>query len=196
MKQSMRKLAAPVLAAALILGVTAGPAAAYFTASDQADGGLIVKGPSTNIIEEYGNGLKQVTIVNNEESVPVWVRAKVFGAKELKPTISGEGWTEIGDGWWQYDEYLEPGEQTATPLEVKVEWSFKAENVDVDGIVTTSVTGTTTGTDEGGEDGGTSKVVINKADGTNYNIEVVYEAQPVKYASDGETVLDPVWVEN
>ena len=196
MRQSMRKLAAPVLAAALILGVTAGPAAAYFTASDQANGGLVIKGPSTNIIEEYGNGLKQVTIVNDEESVPVWVRAKAFGAKELKPTVSGEGWTEIGGGWWQYDEILEPGEQTATPLEVKVEWSFKAENVDADGIVTTSVTGTTTGTDEGGEDGGTSKVVINKADGTNYNIVVVYEAQPVKYDTDGTTVLDPVWVQN
>ena len=200
----MKKLFAVVLAAALMLGVAAVPARAYFTASDEANGGMVIKGPDTNIIEEYGNGLKEVTIVNNEKSVPVWVRAKAFIPAALKDgdkeSVSGTGWTKLDDGdddpnnnWWQYDEILQPGEAVKNPLLVKVEWSFTATDVDADGIVTQTIIGTTTGTDQGGEDGGTSKVVINKADGTNYNIVVVYEAQPVKYDADGTTVLDPVW---
>lgn len=186
MRRSTLRLAAPVLAAALLLGVAAGPARAYFTASDEANGGLVIKGPDTGMLEKYGNGLKEVTIVNKEDSVPVWVRAKVFAAAELNPTVSGEGWTEIANDWWQYNDYLEPGEKVANPLLVKVEWQeFKKRINTEEDTITTPIAGSTTGTDQGGEDGGTSTVAINKADGTNYNIIVVYEAQPVKFDADG-----------
>lgn len=194
MKKLPKGLVAPVLAAALVLGVTAAPAFAYFTASDWASGGFTLKSPSTDITERYGNGEKDVTIVNNEDSVPVWVRARAYAASELSPTVvsgtDGSGnalWSAAGDGWWTYNEVVAPGEATAAPLVVTVEWPFTASDVAEDGTFTT-----TTVVDAGGENGGVSEVTINTAKETNYNIVVVYEAQPVKYAEDG-SVLPADW---
>ena len=207
MKRLTLRLATPALAAALLLGVTAGPARAYFTASDVANGGVVISIPTphTKIREEYGDGLKQVTIFNEDDSAPVWVRAKAFIPKDMleegEATVSGEGWTAIGDGWFMYDQYLNPGEKTETTLDIKWDWRkiFTSEDVSDDGVIATTVTGTTTGTDQGGEDGGTSTVTIikNKADGTNYSIVVVYECTLVKFGEDGETPVTPViWTEN
>ena len=189
MKRATLRLAGPALAAALMLGVAAGPARAYFTASDYANGGLTIKQPDTTITEDVVDNEKSVTIVNNEESVPVWVRVRVFGADELDPQISGNNWTDEGNGWWTYDNYLNPGESTADPLNIKFEWVFTKDDVREDG---TYITNTST-SDQGGEEGGNSNVVINMADGTNYNIVVVYEAQPVKFAEDGITALPAEW---
>ena len=207
MRRSILRLATPVLAAALLLGVTAGPASAYFTASDVANGGVVIDIPTvhTKIREEYGDGLKQVTIVNEEDSAPVWVRAKAYIPKNMleegKATVSGKGWTDIEDGWFMYDKYLNPGEKTETTLDIKWEWKkiFTSTDVSDDGVIATTTSGTTTGTDQGGEDGGTSTVTIikNEADGTNYSIVVVYECTLVKFGDDGETPITPViWTEN
>ena len=193
MKKLTKGLAAPVLAAALLLGVAAVPAWGYFTSSDWASGGIAIKGPDTDVKEKYGNGLKEVTIVNNEDSVPSWVRARAYCAQELNPTISSgldengtPMWTDTGKDWWNYNEILQPGESTKAPLLVSIEWEFTKEDVEENGTIIT----TTTGSDQGGETGGTSQfeVTANTAKGTNYNIVVVYEATPVIYDADGNAL--------
>lgn len=197
MKRSTCRLAGPVLAAALLLGVAAGPARAYFTASDSADGGIIIKQPDTDIREYVGDGQKKVVIYNKEDSVPVWVRAKVFAASEYNAEIiKGAGWSgPTANDWYTYDEIVDPGKTTKTSLDVKINWKFVKENVGEDDLPEGYYGSTVTVDDEGGEDGGTSQVVINRADGTNYNIVVVYEAQPVKYDESGKA-LPPTWPEN
>lgn len=190
MKRSTLRLAGPALAVALMLGVVAGPARAYFTASDVVNGGLTIKTPDTDIYEYVGDNEKKIAIFNKEDSVPVWVRAKVYAAAEYNAEITkGAGWSgPTADDWYTYDEIVMPGKTTATTLDVKIKWKFTSEEVKPDGYYDSTVEVD----DQGGEDGGTSQVVINRADGTNYNIVVVYEAQPVKYNEDG-SAQPPVW---
>ncbi len=189
MRRTFSKLIAPALVAAALVAAAAVPAWAYFTASDYASGTLPVKGVSTNIKEYYGEGVKEVVVHNNEDSVPVWVRARAYSASELQVEITADGWTDAGDGWYNYNQILQPGEDADDkPLVCKITWPFHPDDVADDGTVVT----TGTGSDTPGEDSGTSEVTVSTARGTNYNIVVVYEAQPVKYDADNNPI-DPVW---
>ena len=187
MKQTLKNLIVPALTAIALTVIVALPAWAYFTASDYASGWIEIKTPNTGITEKYGEGKKVVTIHNEEDSVPVWVRARAFSASELDVDISGEGWTGPVNDWYEYDDILFPGDDTK-PLIAKIEWPFKPEDVGEDGTYVIS----STGSDEGGEDGGTSEITVGIASGTNYNVVVVYEAQPVKYDADNNPI-PPVW---
>lgn len=189
MKNLKLRLAAPALAVALGLGLAAAPALAYFTASDEANGGMVIKWPDTDITDDFDEGGKHVVISNDADSVPMYIRAKFFVPNNITASsIAGEGWEEGANGWYEYRDgdtwtILMPGKNT-TELIAKIEFPFSAS--DVEGSPTS-----TTG-DQGGEAGGTSITKI-EANGTEYNVVVIYEAVPVTYEADGVTPAAPVW---
>ena len=189
MKNLKLRLAAPALAVALGLGLAAAPALAYFTASDEANGGMVIKWPDTDITDDFDKGKKTAVIYNDEDSVPMYIRAKFFIPNNITASsIAGEGWVEGANGWYEYRDgdtwtIVMPGEKT-TELIAEIKFPFEAS--DVEGSPTSS-----TG-DEGGETGGTSITKI-EANGTEYNVVVIYEAVPVTYEADGETPAAPVW---
>ncbi len=189
MKNLKLRLAAPALAVALGLGLTAAPALAYFTASDEANGGMVIKWPDTDITDDFDGGKKTAVIYNDEDSVPMYIRAKFFIPNNITASsIAGEGWVEGANGWYEYRDgdtwtIVMPGEHTQ-PIVAQIKFPFEASEV---GSSPTSTTG-----DEGGETGGTSITKI-EANGTEYNVVVVYEALPVTFEADGETPAAPVW---
>ena len=71
MRRSTLRLAAPVLAAALMLGVAAVPARAYFTASDEANGGMVTGwlqlGKNWYYFDENGVMLTGTQVIGGKE---------------------------------------------------------------------------------------------------------------------------------
>lgn len=111
-----------VLTFTVILSAGIGKAWAYFTTYVEAAGGYDVHlGDHTTITEEpVVRWLKKVTIRSDEDSEPVYVRVRVYCAKELDDalTYSGSGWSEAGD-WYYYDGILKGGE-SAEVLELLI----------------------------------------------------------------------------
>lgn len=189
MRPKFKDFIVPALVALALVGIAAVPAWAYFTASDYASGYLPIKTTDTNIKESFLNREKKVAITNDLDSGPVWVRARAYCAEELDVTIDApKPWSEERNGWYEYEKILMPGEQTLPTLKVRMEFPFKDKEVADDGTYIIS----TTGSDEHGEDSGSSEITVGIADGTNYNIVVVYEAQPVEYDASNNPI-PPVW---
>ncbi len=109
-----RQILLTVLAVALVLSVSIGGAWAYLTARTSAKGGITVNaGPTTDITEpDVSSWVKHVVITNDEDSSPVFVRARGYAGQLYTLTYSGDGWTDGGDGWWYCDEAVEPGGST------------------------------------------------------------------------------------
>lgn len=155
------------LAFALVLGMGISPAMAYFTDTDAANGGLEVKvTPSTEIYETWADNKKSIVITNDETATtPVFVRAKSDAPAILKQKVSGEGWTDGGDGWWYYG--TNPG--ALTPVEPGGETSPLIAELSLPKVQT----------DEPAE----GAVEL----GTEYNVVVLYESVPAIYNADGST---------
>jgi len=164
-----------VILAVLVMGASIGGTMSYFTTYCDAKGGLPIRlGYSTRIKEEFSGKEKRVAVVNEAGSVPVAVRAKVFYADDVEPTISGTNWTQtlpanwkLQDGdedYWYYTGILnaedpENKEQAETDftteiLSVKFEWPEDPQQ------------------------------------GDNFDIVIVYESTPVKYMEDGTPYAD------
>ncbi len=100
-----------VLALVLIACAVIHPALAYFTDNDNADGAIpLYFGRWTEIKEDVQDLEKKVTIQNTggdhpELADPVWIRAKVYIADAFTQymTVTGDGWSEGTDGYWNYD---------------------------------------------------------------------------------------------
>ena len=165
------------LAVALVLGMCIIPAWAYFTASDEANGGIqVTVTPSTDIHEWVRGSEKHVVITNDEDATAaVFVRVGVFTSLETK-TLEGENWAgptgtdwtgPAGLGWFEYSDAdgliaLEPGQETTEFL------------VDVEFPTIKSAT----------QPDGTAEV------GDNANVIVLYESTPVQYDADGNPYAD------
>lgn len=164
-KSSVRIAALGVASALLIGGMSVSPAWAYFTDSHETEGGIQISvAPSSDIEEEWDKDGKHVYIKNTSESVPLYVRAKVFVSDEQASTISGDNWTQSGD-WWYWGKVLQPGQYT-DELNVKMTYMV-AKNV----IIIAP-------------DGSRTTVPVETPDGQNFNCVVVYEAVPVKPGVD------------
>lgn len=149
-----------LLALVLVLGLSVGNAWSYFTDSTWAEGSVSLKKPTTTITEIVENKQKKLTITNNRESVPVWVRARAFvpaAFVDEDSNTSGNGWSAGGlEEWHEYSEPLAPGASTD---ELIVTFSFPEPYSETN----------TGGVREGDE----------------YNIVVIYECLPVSYDADG-----------
>lgn len=111
-----------VLALGLVLGASIGPISAYFTTYASAKGGYpIYLGSTTTVYEEFSRWTKHVTITSEEDSQPVFVRARAYCGETYEVSYDGaDAWTDGGDGFWYCDAILNGGEATA-PLDVHIE---------------------------------------------------------------------------
>ena len=117
-----------ILALILIACAVINPALAYFTDNDNADGAIpLYFGRWTEITEEVQDLEKKVTIQNTggdhpELADPVWIRAKVLIADAFKQymTVTGDGWSEGTDGYWNYETPVLVGGATNV-LDVKLD---------------------------------------------------------------------------
>ncbi|MBE6009929.1 MAG: hypothetical protein E7236_04695 [Lachnospiraceae bacterium] len=121
-----RTLLISALAVALAAGMTIAPAMAYFTDHTEASGRVqVALGDQTHIDEpdvdiESDSWTKHLVISNKSESnEAVYVRAQAFAPSNLTVDYSGTGWSDGGDGYWYYEEILQPG-QDAEELLVEI----------------------------------------------------------------------------
>ena len=150
-----------VLAMVLVLGMSVGTAWSYFTESATVEGSVTLRvEPSTTLSEENGPGTKTIRIRNTGQLTPVWVRARVFAAKELGANAEGANWSGQIEDWYQFGTPVEAGAQT-DPLNVKFTLKRGYDAVD-------------------NQDGAN--------DGDEQNIVVVYECVPVSYDADGNAL--------
>ena len=162
-----------LLALALVLAMGIAPTWAYFTATTSALGGLTITiGPSTDIEEEVQIGVKHVVISADEDSEPVYVRARAYWGDSAGTVTYGDieldqqgtvgwsddtNWTAGGDGWYYYGPILNGGESAD---EFLVSISRIRESKD------------------------------DLIDGENFSVVVVYEATPVQYDEAGQPYAD------
>ena len=113
MKKKTTYLAA--LSVALVLSASMGSAWAYFTTNVTAQGGYRLRlGNTTTIDETVTEGTKHVSILNSEDSQPVYVRVRAFAGSDIQNTLvySGANWSPGADGYYYYSEIVEPGQST------------------------------------------------------------------------------------
>lgn len=112
------------LAAALTLTASVGSAWAYFTTYAEARGSYTIslKGHETTVSENFSAWTKEVTVANDADSDPVYVRARAFCGSEYRLSYSDEGgrWSPAEDGYYYYDSIL-PGGASTEKLLVKIE---------------------------------------------------------------------------
>lgn len=156
-----RNIVLTVVAVALVLGMSVGTAWSYFTDSTTAEGSVTLNlEPDTTITEENGPGTKTIRIRNTGQVVPVWVRARVYAAKELGANAAGDNWAGQIDDWYQFGTPVAPGAQTE-PLNVSFTLKRPYDPAD---------------NPEGAHDG------------DEQNIVVVYESVPVSYDASGNAL--------
>lgn len=110
-----RNICLAALAAVLILAGSAGSAWAYFTTYVEAQGTqTIALGDETTIEEpEPVDWTKHVVITSDEDSRPVYVRARAFSGSQYPLNFSGSAkWTPGADGYYYYSDILNAGEST------------------------------------------------------------------------------------
>ena len=169
-----RNLILIALVFALIICATIQPAMAYFTTYVRAKGGhKVTFGDTTKITETFSNWTKKVTIRNEDDSYPVFIRAKVLYEGPYTLEVSGTGWTgRIPDdpiqGYYYYGSgvdsltVLEGGQPTNGPLCVEI------KNVPTEKL----------------SDGSPNPAFQQLKDGESFSVVVVYESTPVRYKQD------------
>ena len=110
-----------LLAVALVLCASVGAASAYFTATASSRGGYVIHIKPDPHIDEEVTDHKEVTITNDEDASPVFVRAKAFTGAEYEDLLEYEGtnWNKGAEGFYYYAKALNPGESTEK-LNIKI----------------------------------------------------------------------------
>ena len=108
-----KQAAAPLLAAALVLGAATGPSAAYFTTYVTAQGGYTLHLSQRKVIphEEVDANVKSISVQNTGEQ-ECYVRVRVVSGQQVPVSYSGAGWSDGGDGYWYYGDALAPNAVT------------------------------------------------------------------------------------
>lgn len=111
----------------MIISIGIGTALAYFSDTTTARGGerVLVEYHATpdEVIED---NLKAITITADEDSLPVYVRARAYSSYEVTYTRTDDNWEPVADEddgvvWWQYRYPIEHGEST-TQLIAEIEF--------------------------------------------------------------------------
>ena len=167
-----RKIILILLVLALIICADIQPAIAYFTTFTYAKGGHpIYLRDTTRIEEQFSNKVKHIIIKSDQNSEPVWVRAKVFYAYQGIKDITIEGaanpskWQrgETDENGYVYYNYSEPLPGGGETEELTVTIDIKTS-----------------------EDGFTPE------EEEKFNVIVIYESTPVRYDEDG-SILPVDW---
>lgn len=114
----MKKSTAFLTFAAIVLALAANLSLAwgYFTTYTQASGRipLGMEDTKTDIEEEVKEWTKHVVITSEEDSQPVFVRARAFGGEQYDLVYSDPtgSWSQGTDGFWYLNRPLLGGEKT------------------------------------------------------------------------------------
>lgn len=113
-RATMRTVLLSVLALVLVVSAGAGESLSYFTTYVTAEGGYTIElhDVDTHIEETFDGGTKHINIRNIGEG-DCYVRARIFSGDFVELAISGEGWSDGGDGYWYYAGIVHPGEAAA-----------------------------------------------------------------------------------
>ena len=157
-----------VLAFAMIISASIQPAIAYFTTYTSALGGhKIILGNTTTITETFSQFVKHIVIHSDEDSEPVYIRAKVFYIGPYTIEIGGTGWSgPDSDNYYYYGDIVNGGGETTE--------------------LTVAITGI-----PGQEEGSTEE----PEDGENFNVIVVYESVPVQYKGTDPVPAVDLWAQ-
>ena len=113
MKKRTVILGALAAAGVMLAGITT--AWGYFTTYARAEGGYsIALENETTIHEEFSSWTKHVTISNEEESEPVFVRARAYCSEffDLQYEDANGKWTPGEDGYYYYSDAVPAGAST------------------------------------------------------------------------------------
>ena len=176
-KKKIRNICLSLLAAASVLAMGVNGALAYFTTYTTAEGGLPIHlGDRTEIVEDFSNKTKHITITSDADSEPVYIRARAFCTRypfAYRSVVDG-AWTRdpgnnhlIPDAdagqYWYYTAIVNGGESTST-LDVIIEIPSK------DDLAASGQPGL--------------------EDGDSFNVIVIYESTPVRYDENGDPYAD------
>lgn len=128
MRRLSRKTIIAIVAMIMTLTASMGMTLAYFSDTDQAEGGavLLLSG-KTEIIETPEAGKKTISIKNiSEDPVDMITRVKVVAPVEEVEFDVGSGWKKGSEGWWYYTTAI-PKEGSTTPLVAS--WTIPANSV-------------------------------------------------------------------
>ena len=114
MKSKWKVLAVVAVIAVLLAAIGSGMA--YFTTYARTDGQRPVS-LGTEIEETITDWAKHVVIKADQNSFPVYVRAKAFADSRFAVSYTpSEGWKDGGDGFYYYEKILYAGESTTELL--------------------------------------------------------------------------------
>lgn len=116
-----------MLAATLILGVGAGTSYAYLTGTDDVENRFLASKTEISVEENFtpvpelspGLVITKAPRVLSASSTPCYVRMRVsFSDRDAEAFCESlsinQGWTKKEDGYYYWEEPLEPGQQTGT----------------------------------------------------------------------------------
>ena len=117
----IRKAIPVLMAVGLIFAGQINSANAYFTTYVTAKGGYVVSWEHhEEMTETFSEWTKYVTIASKADSVPTFIRVKVFGDTKYDLKIMGNDWEyNPADDFYYYKKDLQGG-QITTPLSVKI----------------------------------------------------------------------------
>ena len=151
----LRNILLAAFSFALVFGLTAVPAWAYFTDQSTTNGGLpITVGPDTEIYEWVKGNEKHIVVTNGNDAAPAFVRVKVNSSASVTFSDPDKMWEKQGD-WYVYKEAVPAGGQT-TELVAKIDFE--------------SITTVINRPPEAGD---------------TVNVVVIYESVVAKYNADG-----------
>lgn len=114
-----------LLAVGMVLTAGLTSAHAYFTTYTEAEGGYAIElGDTTTIYETVSNWTKHLAITNQEESEPVYIRARAYCGSLYSLTYASDSefWSRTPDaeGFYYYNKILEGGE-TTEELQIRID---------------------------------------------------------------------------
>ena len=177
-----RNLILIALVFALIICATIQPAMAYFTTYVRAKGGHEVSlGDTTKIIETVSGWTKKVTIFNEDESEPVFIRAKVLYKGSFPIEVSGGAWTEKQEDGYYYYGSVEGDQINLTILEGG---KSTGEGENALSVKINNVPPATIKDDNGKEIPNPAFQRLTEGE-KSFSVVVVYESTPVRYTEAG-----------
>ena len=173
-------------AAVLLLTASISDASAYFTTyvTGRGEKEVVIKDRTTIEEPEFSNFMKTVKITADENSEPVYVRARAYAPADfgvVYADTSGK-WSFGNDGWCYYADPISKG-GSAAEFNVKIGTLIENSSpMDLTGL-------TVIGRDPAS--GTLYDIPGTGNDGDNFNVIVVYEYTPVLYKEDADGSLKP-----
>ena len=129
MKAVSKRTLIALLAVMLLIISSVGATVAYFSDTDKAEGAAVLNLKGESRIDEGDKDFKEITVTNTGKPDLI-VRVRLFGVDTAKMDVSvPEGWAEGSDGWYYYKNILASGQDTGSPITVKMKGSLSEKEI-------------------------------------------------------------------